>query len=298
MSHDSTSTEAVVEQAAAGILGVGWPRVVSDPGLPQIRTCASGASGPSAQGFAARLLSGEVAWRCGLGLAALILGCARHHTTLPDGTRIGVVPFRFAPGAAVTRYEGADADYARVASSLTASVVAGIRRHNLTASVVDDPARRDFDLLVSGQITQLDGGNRALRALVGMAGGATCAVSGTTERANGERVGSFGIEMTKHSAGWFWTQFGESDERQLDAIVEHIGKWIGDVVFEGKYQGGIPPGAVVSPLVPATPEKDRRPSATGRPVADRLRELDSLHSQGLLTDAEYKARRQAILNDL
>ena len=33
---------------------VGWPREVTLPGLPQIRTCAISASGSSDQGFAAR----------------------------------------------------------------------------------------------------------------------------------------------------------------------------------------------------------------------------------------------------
>ena len=32
---------------------VGWPRVVTGPGLPQIRTCATSASGSSDHGLAA-----------------------------------------------------------------------------------------------------------------------------------------------------------------------------------------------------------------------------------------------------
>jgi hypothetical protein len=34
------------------------------------------------------------------------------------------------------------------------------------------------------------------------------------------------------------------------------------------------------------------------PVADRLRQLDGLRSQGLITDAEYQARRAKILEDV
>ncbi len=47
----------------------------------------------------------------------------------------------------------------------------------------------------------------------------------------------------------------------------------------------------------------RRPVAHGRSdtqaaIADRLRELDALRSQGLVTDDEYQTQRRRILNDL
>src|SRR5712691_8795626 len=41
----------------------GWAWVVTHPGLPQIRTCRIPASGSSAHGFAAQMLSAEVSLR-------------------------------------------------------------------------------------------------------------------------------------------------------------------------------------------------------------------------------------------
>jgi hypothetical protein len=50
----ATATIRRIENQPAEFSPVGWPRVVSHPGLPRIRTCATNASGSSCQGFAAR----------------------------------------------------------------------------------------------------------------------------------------------------------------------------------------------------------------------------------------------------
>ncbi len=66
------------------------------------------------------------------------------------------------------------------------------------------------------------------------------------------------------------------------------------------------PGAAQTPQTPAPAGATRPPASAApasdaaaqcrRPVADRLRELDSLQQQGLITPEEYARKRQAILD--
>ncbi len=44
--------------------------------------------------------------------------------------------------------------------------------------------------------------------------------------------------------------------------------------------------------------REQQPAMPPRPTADRLRELEGLREQGLVTEAEYAARRTAILGEV
>lgn len=224
-----------------------------------------------------------------------LLGCAAHQT-LPPSTRVGVLPFPLAQTVEVSRFEGADDTFRQLGVAMADSVVKGFEERHVAAQVISESDRAGVDLLVSGEITKIDGGNRALRALIGMgAGGSTCAVSGTVERRDGTRVGTFGIERKKRSAGFFWARFGESSDRQVDEIFRSIGQSVADMVIEGKYGGGRP--GYPAPGRPSL-EGGGTVAAGPRPVEDRLRDLDKLRSQGLVTDDEYRDRRKAILDQL
>jgi hypothetical protein len=61
-----------------------------------------------------------------------------------------------------------------------------------------------------------------------------------------------------------------------------------------------PPVSATSEKPPATAVPPAAPATTAKPAttADRLRELDSLHEQKLITDEEYAAKRKAIVDGL
>lgn len=230
-------------------------------------------------------------WMC---VAASLMGCPAKQT-IPPTTRVGVLPFPISQQAEITRYEGTDEALRQLAAKLPESIAKGFAAHDIAAQVIAEPERKNVDLVVSGEITKIDGGNRALRVLVGMgAGGATCGVTGMVERQDGTRVGSFGIDRKKHSTGFFWVHFGDTADRQVQEIFQSIGQSIADMVIEGRYSGGY----VGAPRQSRqTPDPAESP-ATSRPVDERLRQLEKLRSDGLVTDEEYRARRRAILEQL
>ncbi|HEV7732488.1 MAG TPA: DUF4410 domain-containing protein [Candidatus Binatia bacterium] len=200
---------------------------------------------------------------------------------------IGVVPFSTDPSAlAISRYEG---DTAQLGSLLATQAVTFLKRRDRDAQVAPQDSPIDSGTIVSGRITRLDGGNRALRALVGFgAGGSTCAADGTVSRADGTRIGTFALERKRKGTGFFWVRFGESAELQLQKCVESLGNGIGQLVDQGKWT---PAPAAVSPTLsqPAPPSQ--------RTTQDRLVELDELKSRGLITDREYEEKRKRILEE-
>ena len=54
--------QVVVRGAIGGVRWAGWPRVITHPGLPQIRTCGFPAYGSSSHTFAGLPLA--IRWRC------------------------------------------------------------------------------------------------------------------------------------------------------------------------------------------------------------------------------------------
>lgn len=59
-----------------------------------------------------------------------------------------------------------------------------------------------------------------------------------------------------------------------------------------------PPTVTPVPTDPPDRGADGRGAPPARPVADRLRELDDLRTQGLVTEVEHAERRRAILDAL
>src|SRR5882724_3770217 len=117
------------------------------------------------------------------------LGCSHPKYAVLQGARIAVFEFRVAETADVTRYRDS---YDGLGMLVAQRIADQLRAHDRNAAAIPAGRPVDADLVVSGNITRIDGGNRALRVLIGMgAGGSSCAVGGDLARADGTRLGTF-----------------------------------------------------------------------------------------------------------
>jgi len=209
------------------------------------------------------------------------------------------VPFvTSAETTAVSRYEGPAEPIGRAVAD---QVALALNKRKRDATVLEADNVGGFDTIVSGRVTRLDGGNRAARALIGLgAGGASCAADGEIRKADGTVLGTFSVARKRKSAGWFWIRFGESDERQLNSCAQAAGNSIAESIDHGTWM----PAAAVR-VVPVDSRGAPVPvDATGTAVGGgntaqtRLKQLDELKAQGMITDAEYQAKRRQILSEL
>jgi hypothetical protein len=223
----------------------------------------------------------------------LVTGCSARPLAPPIG-KIVVREFEIGDAiTAVSRFGPATEHLGMVPAEQIARYLAARDRN---AEAVPASAPPDGDLLVSGRITRIDGGNRALRALIGFgAGGSTCAVQGQVTRADGTPVGTFNLQRKRKATGYFWARYGESAERQITACLRSIGTTIGVMVDQGRYDGGTPAYLQVVPAAAAPPPQLQPSRGT---ATDRLRELDRMRQQGLLTEEEYREKRQRIIEEL
>jgi hypothetical protein len=207
---------------------------------------------------------------------------------------IAVEEFEVGPSVtAVSRYDASVDDLGQQTAKVVARYLKGSRSD---AAVVPKGATPSGDLIVSGRVTRIDGGSRAGRIAVSLlfgfgltsygAGGATCGVEGEVRRADGSPVGSFSFEAKRKATGYFWVRYGESSERQITACLQSVAAQVAESVRTNHYQPRVAPVAAQ-----ARREGDR---STGQ----RLRELDKLRADGLVTEDEYQQRRKAILEQL
>src|SRR5690242_8742184 len=92
----------------------------------------------------------------------------------PPSARIAVVPFAMAE-----KLEAERGPYAGLGSKLAERIVKELRDRDRTAVMVSNGTPPDADVVVRGRITRIEGGSRALRAMINMgAGGATLGTDG------------------------------------------------------------------------------------------------------------------------
>ena len=203
-------------------------------------------------------------------------------TLLAKETRVAVVEFTVAEDAKIARY---NAPYDTIGRELADWIVERLKRRGRNAEVVPASMVPDANLIVTGEITRLDGGSAAKRMLIGWgAGHATVAVMGEVRHGDGTRVATFSDERI--GGGW-------GNRGALENAWRRVGNSVSDMIFRGQYRGGRPgsPGFVV--------RKESEPvqRTTVRSTQDRLRELDDLKARGLVSEDEYRAKRQRIIDE-
>lgn len=229
---------------------------------------------------------------------ALCLGaaaCSNHSASLlAPGTRIAVRDVQLAEAARITSIGTTEAD--DVGPKVTDALERFLKARRLDPVRVPPDGETNAGLTVSSVVTKIDGGSLGGRrarivlwifffpaALATMnAGAAHVTVDGEVRRPDGTVVGTF--QVTGRGGG-------NSHEHAMNQASLRIGNRIADMVYTGRYAGAAP-NAVLA--------KARRPA--GAPAAttgeDRLRALERLHHDGLISDAEYVQRRQQILDAL
>jgi len=237
-------------------------------------------------------------------LATTIIGfsCGRPPHAPAEHSKIAVVECSVAPNAKIEDYGG---DAASLGMSIAQAIAEEIRDDDtLDAQAIPKTVPADGDLIVRGEITHLDGGNLAVRMTVLVcyfcgwwAGDAVVGVQGQVTRRDGTVVGVFSDE--KISGGITdvlgWTAF-RGEGSAVHRATGRIGEAVGEMVKEGEYRGGHPGNdGYLEAVAVAEHSADRLPS--GRPPADRLRALDELRAQGLISDAEYAEKRKEILQE-
>jgi hypothetical protein len=214
---------------------------------------------------------------------ALFVGCHRPPNPLPRETRVAIVEFAIADDAKIERY---NAPYDSLGMHFAEHAAKRLRARSFNATAVPAGTPPDADLIVTGEITHIDGGSAAKRILVGWgAGHSTFAVMGEVRRADGTRVAVFSDERI--GGGW-------GNEGAADNACQIVAFKLVDMLCTGEYRGGRPgsPGFIV-----------RKPQTNGseRPVrsaTERLRELDELKERGRVTDDEYREKRRRIIDEL
>jgi hypothetical protein len=121
----------------------------------------------------------------------LALACGRAPTV--QGRRIGSGTISVQPFVVDdrTRIEGYDAPTEALASRLAVAVAEALQERGKSASSGPTGSPATADVLVTGRVTEIDGGSRAKRAILGMgAGRAEFSVEGEILRLNGEHEGA------------------------------------------------------------------------------------------------------------
>jgi hypothetical protein len=232
-----------------------------------------------------------------LAAIAVLIGCAAGPP--PTKSRVAVQEFQLdGTATVVTGYHDSVDELGRKLAEVVAD---NLRSRDHDATVVPRGAvTPEADLVVIGRISKIDGGSRAARAFMSVtlgfgltdygAGGGSLRADGRVVRPDGKTVGLFGGEHKEKATGYFWARFGGSAEDQIGGCIDEVGEEIAGMVDEGQYHGA---GRQI-----LDPQNAAPTGAATRPAADRLRELDGLHQQGLLSDAEYQEKRRKLLEEL
>jgi hypothetical protein len=241
-------------------------------------------------------------------LATLLLLAACSATDpklLTPGTRVAVENFSYADDVFIRRFDGGPLD--EVGPTVAEAAVRQLTARRCEAMAVPVATENtDADLIVSGWITKIDGGSlggRRARVVLWIfcwpcglatmnAGAAWFTVEGVVHRPDGTVVGRF---ETKGKGG------GGSHDHATNQATQRIGVRIAEMVWRGEYPP-LPPGHAARPI-PTThqavpPPAHSEPVQRMRSVTDRLRELDALQREGLISADEYQERRGEILDDL
>jgi len=225
------------------------------------------------------------------------VACGRPPHAPPEHSKIAVAEFTVAPNASIEDFSG---DPATLGMSLAQAIAEEIRDDDkLDAQAIPKAGPVDGDFIVRGEITHVWGGSTAARLLVGMgAGSAGLGVQGSVTRRDGTLVAVFSEEEIGGGTGWL-TAWGE--EAAVRKTTDDVGHTVGEMIREGKYHGGHPgaDGYLADGFL--GPVNVAEHSSDGAPIdhspAERLRALDGLRAQGLVSDAEYAEKRKHILQE-
>jgi len=232
-----------------------------------------------------------------LAASCFVLTACAAHAPKPNLGRIAIRPFGVDGNVTqVTRYDGPTLT---LATTFTANLEQRLKARGWDVLVGADGVEAGADTVVSGNITRIDGGSRGGRAFASVLfgfgltswgiGGSSCRVDGQVNRRDGTRVGTFGAEQKRRSTGYFWIYYGKSSERQLrECLVEGVSPAIAGMINSGGYSGG---------RLPATAAEPPKPPGDIRTPSERLRDLDALRSQHLITEEEYTEKRRKILEE-
>src|SRR5439155_22231597 len=235
-----------------------------------------------------------------------IMGCGEHSSLVPkEGTKIAVVEFTVAPNARIERYNGNGAPLGMVIAKAVAEDLHENGDH-LDDVAIPISVPPQGDLIVRGEIAHVYGGNVAVQMTVLICtvcgwwtGNPMIGAQGTVERPDGTIVARFSDETRRGS-----TILGRWHPG-VELTAARMGETIGDMVKDGAYKGGhvgndgyLAPAAIpaVTPVVNAPQAAGSPPHATDE-AATRLRALDALRSQGLISADEYATKRQRILDE-
>jgi hypothetical protein len=186
---------------------------------------------------------------------------------------VAVREFVVADGAKMRPEAASDAT---LGNRFAQMVVARLRHRGRLADVVPASGEVDGDLVVIGRLTQVVWGGTF----------AVFGVDGEVRRSDGSRIAVFSEERVGT---------GFSNAGAVENAMIKVRDKVGDMVFEGKYRGGRPG----DPGVPRQASSQKKTHGeVARPIGDRLRELDTLRNDGLISDSEYDERRKQILDDL
>jgi hypothetical protein len=190
----------------------------------------------------------------------------------------------------VERYSG---DPSPLGMRYAELLAARLKQLGYDATAVPTGAQLADQLVVTGTVAEIDGGNAAKRMLFGMgAGRAQVDVYGTVTRPDGTIVGEFTDSRRGNSL---------SEGGSITEAMERTINTISRMIYTGQYRRNAPEStsaakqfkesmaatAATAPTQPAT-----------RSVSDRLHELDKLRQDGMVTEHEYEQRRAAILEAL
>jgi hypothetical protein len=219
-------------------------------------------------------------------MLVVLSGCPTPRTGAPSGTTIAVQEFVVPSDVVVRRYSGSLQTIGMRYAQTLAERLTGL---GYQAAAVPQGAPTTGQLIVSGSIDEINGGNTAKRLLLGFgAGRSELDVYGTVKRADGSVVGEF-TESRASTKGW-------SEEGAMDNVMERTAKQISRMIYTGEYRRNAPPER---PAAKAFTESHNPTAATSQTtVEQRLQALESLRANGTITPAEYEARRRAILDSL
>lgn len=215
-------------------------------------------------------------------VVSVLPGCRTPRSGAPEASTVAVRPFEVSRETIVERYSGRrDQIGVRFAELL----VEKLNHLGYQAVVVPPDMEAQGDFIVSGRIAEADGGSTAKRVLLGFGAGVSqFDVVGTVQRSDGQVVGEF----TESRAGNGW-----GEQAALEEAMKRSINMIGRMIYTGNYQRNAPKDRPAGAIAAAAPQAAPQPS-----VEERLRMLDRLRDDGLVTPEEYATKRAAILQDL
>ena len=168
-------------------------------------------------------------------IVLLTAGCGGPRAgTLVSGPRVTGQPItvkEFTTEGAVIRSEGVET----FGLVLAEEIASELRRRGYQAEAIPASATARSSVVVSGRLTRVDGGSRALRYFVSFgAGAAKFGAAGEVIGRDGARLVTFSDERWSG-----WGVFGGSSQSLLQKCVRSVGADIAEMIDTGKYRQAV-----------------------------------------------------------